>query len=755
MRRILLRCVFGLLACIALSAEAAPASGYWWNPAAAGTGFVIEIQGNQMFMAGFLYAASGEATWVASFGPMSTPTQYSGPLVTFSGGQTLTGNYQSPTQNPASPGNIAIGFTSDTAGTVTWPGGTIPIERFDIVPGGSTSTQPSTNPETGWWFNPNQGGRGFGIEVQNGNMYLAGYMYDPAGNPVWYLASGAMTSPASFQGEWAQFGDGETLTGPYKAPSVVKQNVGPVTLQFIDPATATLTLPNQAQISLIRYSFGVPSPVLSALSPAAATPNSLLSVTGSGIDPTANLTMTLSDNTGYNVVVPLAFASATGVKFSVPVYVDLATQSFSSGTVSLQLTQSKNGATTQSNLLPGLNIQQPPVAAGTPGTSTLSLIRVNLAEAQKLQTSIKNTAQDSPAVEAALSQQVSNLQTLVSNVQNVVQAGASFTLGIVGGVDITVNPANIGQVDTFILSTLQALANPVTGSRKSVEANSNCLGAEASAMALAMTSGSGGLDQLAQALIEAPGLSAACNTAGAFTSAYQVFAGAGGTGVGIANEIDATGGAALGAGFALFATATTNADTGLGLNALLAPQLSGQTGAVQNGIGSISGLTQPLTNQFLASTSGDITNSVGVAENLILTVAPPPTTSGTLAVSGAYVGSAYATSAVCQGGGNGGNNNNSIGLVATITTQGSTLSGNIQSTNQDGSGPLPVTGAYNASTQTWSVSTNATDTSGDLIVAAGAIVGNLMSGTLTVTNSPQDQDCPNYVTDGVFALTKQ
>src|SRR5580658_5202911 len=96
MRQIFQRFVFVLLAMASVQSFAAPASGYWWNPAESGRGFVIEIQGSQMFMAGFLYAVNGEATWVASVGPMTTPTQYSGQLITYKGGQTLTGAYQAP-----------------------------------------------------------------------------------------------------------------------------------------------------------------------------------------------------------------------------------------------------------------------------------------------------------------------------------------------------------------------------------------------------------------------------------------------------------------------------------------------------------------------------------------------------------------------------------------------------------------------------------------------------------------------------------
>src|SRR5580692_6608829 len=109
-----------LLSLLPVAGHATPATGYWLNPNASGSGFVIEVQGSKMFMAGFLYAASGEATWVGSVGAMSSPTQYAGSLITFSGGQTLTGAYVAPSEGANSPGGITIDFTDDSHASLTW-----------------------------------------------------------------------------------------------------------------------------------------------------------------------------------------------------------------------------------------------------------------------------------------------------------------------------------------------------------------------------------------------------------------------------------------------------------------------------------------------------------------------------------------------------------------------------------------------------------------------------------------------------------
>ncbi len=50
----------------------------------------------------------------------------------FSDGQTLLGTYQAPTDPPASIGPITLAFDTNTTGTMTWPGGSVPIERFSF-----------------------------------------------------------------------------------------------------------------------------------------------------------------------------------------------------------------------------------------------------------------------------------------------------------------------------------------------------------------------------------------------------------------------------------------------------------------------------------------------------------------------------------------------------------------------------------------------------------------------------------------------
>jgi len=242
--------------CFPTTAIVSPKSGYWWNPAEGGRGYTIEqnsASGN-IFFATYLYTASGSPIWYAAGPAPMNGSTFNAPLTAYSGGQTLTGTWHSATTG-ASPGNVSIVFTDATDGTLSWPGGTIPIKRYEFVGGGLNAPPTGNQPQSGYWWNPAEGGRGYTVEVQNGMAFIAAYMYDANGNPVWY-ASGpaALTQNDTYQGSWVTYGGGETLTGSYR-PAAVTGTAGSLTIQFTSATAGTLTLPNGTSIPIQRYAF--------------------------------------------------------------------------------------------------------------------------------------------------------------------------------------------------------------------------------------------------------------------------------------------------------------------------------------------------------------------------------------------------------------------------------------------------------------------------------------------------------------------
>ncbi len=272
-----------------------PQSGVWWNPAESGRGLTVEVHDGKLYFSGYLYDASGRASWVVSGpAPMQSATSYTGSLLAFSGGQTLTGAYRPPAGN-TSLGEVTIKFTSATTATLTWPGGSTPIQRFRF--GSGTVPQTDFAPEAGVWWNPQESGRGFAIESQGGLLYFTAFMYDETGNPVWYLSSGAMSAANTFTGTLVQYKNGQTLTGAYRAPEVANANVGTISLRFTDTVNGSMTLPDGRTIGLQKFRLSAEAPAV------VMPPNKVLTSKLIGIwDVTYSIISTFTDTFLFNEV---------------------------------------------------------------------------------------------------------------------------------------------------------------------------------------------------------------------------------------------------------------------------------------------------------------------------------------------------------------------------------------------------------------------------------------------------------------------
>lgn len=228
-----------------------PQSGWWWNPAESGRGFFLETRagGGAIFFASYLYAANGRATWYASSLSGAAGT-FAGTLDAYAGGQTLWGAYQPPAPATGAGGSVKLSFSDANHGVLAWAGGTTPIERFVFA---DNSNPPPFQPQRGWWWNPAESGRGFSLEVQGSTVFLSGYMYAADGSP-WYLSSGSLVD-RSYQGNWVEYADGQTLGGPYQPPTEINAAVGAVSIVFTSPEAGLMTLPDGRQIEIVRFTF--------------------------------------------------------------------------------------------------------------------------------------------------------------------------------------------------------------------------------------------------------------------------------------------------------------------------------------------------------------------------------------------------------------------------------------------------------------------------------------------------------------------
>jgi hypothetical protein len=229
-----------------------PQPGAYWNPFESGRGFVIETSGNVLAISAYYYAPTGRATWSLAAGAL-VQSRMQAPLVTQRGGQTLSGPYVAP-QPATNLGTVEAIATSERSMVLNWPGGWVLLERASLRPDGVLLPPRNGAPEVGFWWAPEEDGRGYVIDIQDDQVFMAGYMYDAAGEPLWYIAVAALNARLdNLSTRWLEFAGGQTLTGPYQPNRLVNGNVGPLVIEFDTPRSATLVLPDGRRQRIVRF----------------------------------------------------------------------------------------------------------------------------------------------------------------------------------------------------------------------------------------------------------------------------------------------------------------------------------------------------------------------------------------------------------------------------------------------------------------------------------------------------------------------
>lgn len=233
-----------------------PDNGWYWNPDEGGRGYFFERKpGGGVFLAGFLYADDGRSTWFTAQGTMAAgQTTFLAPMHSFRGGQTLTGPYRAP-ERSADLGQLALVFSDPRHARLTMPGTDIGLERFPIASGSVVAPPQAGAPQSGWYWNPQDGGRGYAIEFQGDQVFVIAFLYDDAGAPIWVLANGSMSTPTRYAGRWLRFAGGQALGQTPRPPQPLTPDAGALLIEFPTPDRGDLTLPDGRVIGIERFPF--------------------------------------------------------------------------------------------------------------------------------------------------------------------------------------------------------------------------------------------------------------------------------------------------------------------------------------------------------------------------------------------------------------------------------------------------------------------------------------------------------------------
>lgn len=111
-------------------------------------------------------------------------------------------------------------------------------------PAGGTAALPFL-PFNGIWWNPDESGTGYNLQVQHDVMVVTMFSYSPAGDPVWYYAPGRLSSTGAgvaMSATLDRYRGGQCASCNYMRPGPAGSD-GAFSIVFASPASATLQLP--------------------------------------------------------------------------------------------------------------------------------------------------------------------------------------------------------------------------------------------------------------------------------------------------------------------------------------------------------------------------------------------------------------------------------------------------------------------------------------------------------------------------------
>lgn len=218
-------------------------------------------------------------------------------------------------------------------------------------------------------------------------------------------------------------------------------------------------------------------PLIQGLSAGNLQPGGVLTVTGAGFDPTASPSLRFTHPSGYSVTVPTIAATSTSLSVPVPPLIDTASGEFSSGSVTIQVTQAEGAQV--SNSYTGLTLNALPSATNRPaGTLTLAFLKQALAMAQQHKTTLAGSSLNNAQTVAALDRQLSVLPALISAVEQVMTSPTSAPAwGTIHGRTLTLDSQALRNSDRLLLSMLvaQAQAGGFAGSGCAVQNRASTL----------------------------------------------------------------------------------------------------------------------------------------------------------------------------------------------------------------------------------------------------------------------------------------
>jgi hypothetical protein len=105
-------------------------------------------------------------------------------------------------------------------------------------------------PVSGLWWNSDESGSGYALDYKNGVLVVTVYSYGTTGEPVWYLATGRLSTANFFSATLDRYRGGQCIACSYPGRPQLVGNDGTVTIQFHTSSSATMGLPGGRRFTI-------------------------------------------------------------------------------------------------------------------------------------------------------------------------------------------------------------------------------------------------------------------------------------------------------------------------------------------------------------------------------------------------------------------------------------------------------------------------------------------------------------------------
>ena len=229
-----------------IAASPGPLTGLWWNAAESGWGMQIVDRRETSVATLYMYDAKGQPKWYiaanCAFGKrvFETAAQCSSTLYETQGPLFPAAPFDARSVRTREAGQLKLEFAGRDAATATITvdgvARSVKIERASFRNGAN----PLNANYSDLWWNLSESGWGLAVTHQANVMFLAWYVYDSTGKPMWYVASNCNASASGCTGMLYQ------TTGPPSGPTfnpamVQVITAGTVSLAFTDANNGSLT----------------------------------------------------------------------------------------------------------------------------------------------------------------------------------------------------------------------------------------------------------------------------------------------------------------------------------------------------------------------------------------------------------------------------------------------------------------------------------------------------------------------------------